>query len=186
MEYLRGIYLHLESNDIEWIVMFIAMLFPGWLAGAPLLGLLRFTVEEIPSYTASVLPVMIIYPLIFGLFPFRKSFKAGNAEPDPLPIKKKIFFKFIPDMVILVFSIYLQVFYFDILTITFATRDILSMAPAEKGVLWFVSMAALLVIYMPARMHFFFTSQGNPRNIISMLITVILISVYAMTGLNLF
>ena len=183
-EYLYGLYQFKDEGLFEWIVMFCAMLFPGWLAGGALLAILGFSVEEISSYNISVLPVMLLYPLIFGLFPFRKALKKYHEKLVPLSKNKKVFLKIIPNWIIFIFSVYLLVFYFDILSGAFESREIASMELVGRAAVWGISMAALLIIYLPARMHFFFDSYGNRQNKISLIITVVLISIYSMTGIN--
>ena len=185
-KYLYGIHQSKDANNFEWVLMFIAMLFPGWLAGGTLLGLLGFTAGKIYPYNISLLPTMVVYPLIFGLFPFRKAIKMKNENPGPLSKSGMIFFRIIPDTVIFIFSVYLQIFYFDMLASTFGTVRIASMDFVERAALWLVSMLGLLVMYMPARMHFFFNSPNNLKNKISLFITLFLISIYSIIGVKLF
>lgn len=192
-EYLYGLYQFKYEGLSEWIVMFCAMLFPGWLTGPAFLSLLEsvfegivFLPDDMTTYTITVLPLMLLYPLIFGLFPFRKALKKHHEKLVPLSKNKKVFLKIIPNWIIFIFSVYLLVFYFDILSGAFESHKIASMEFVGRAAVWGVSMAALLIIYLPARMHFFFDSYGNRQNKISLIITVLIISIYSMTGINLF
>lgn len=195
-EYLEGLNEYRHQDLFEWIVMFCAMLFPGWLGGTALIGILDFLFEgiisedilsgDMISYTEISLPLMLIYPLIFGLFPFRKALNQDHEKIAPLTKSKKIMIKTIPNWIIFIFSIYLLVFYFDILSGAFDSNDIESMEFVGRAVVWGISMVSLLIIYLPARMHFFFDSYGNRQNKISLIITVVIISIYSMTGISLF
>ncbi len=193
-EYLSGLYQYKQNEEIlEWIVMFCAMLFPGWLTGSAFLPFLESVFEgvvfppgDMTVYTKTVLPFMLLYPLIFGLAPFIKANKKQLEKSVPLTKSRKVFLKTIPNWIIFIFSAYLLVFYFDILTGAFESDKIESMDFVGRAAVWGISMAALLIIYIPARMHFFFDSFGNRQNKISLIITVVIISIYSMTGINLF
>ena len=193
-EYLFGLSQYKKDNFFEWIVMFCAMLFSGWFASGALLAILEFLFDgiltekflsgDMTSYTVSAMPLMLLYPLVFGFFPFSKAKKKYLEKLTPIPKRKKVFLKILPDWIIFIFSVYLLVFYFYILSSTFDGQRIASMELVERAAVWGISMAALLIMYLPARMHFFFDSYGNRQNKISLIITILIISIYSMTGID--
>lgn len=192
-EYLKGIYILKEDQIFTWIIIFCIMLYPGWMTGPAVLTFLEsifegadYSVDDMFVYTLRMLPLMLLYPLIFVVFPFRKGFKKHHKKLDPLTGWEKVFFKTIPNWIIFIFSVYLLVKYYDVLTSAFDSDSIESMGIVGRLALIIVSMMALAIMYMPARMHFFFDSLNNRKNIISLLITVVLITLYSVTGINLF
>ncbi len=192
-KYLKGIYILKEDQVFTWIIIFGIMLYPGWMTGPAVLTFLEsifegtdYSVDDMYVYTLRMLPLMLLYPLIFAVFPFRKGFKKHHKKLDPLTGREKVFFKTIPNWVIFIFSVYLLVKYYDVLTSAFDSNSIESMGIVGRVALIIVSVMAFAIMYMPARMHFFFDSLNNRKNIISLIITIVLIVLYSMTGINLF
>jgi len=184
--YLDGLDYHKDEGVFEWILIFGIMLFPGWLAGPALLDMIGIPADIEVSYTVLVSPLMLIYPIIFGFFPFRKVLKGKYKKLKPLSKGWMLLLTIFSNLVIYTISIYLQVFYFDIIRIVFADKNIETMDLIRRIVTFAVSMIAFAIIYFPARIHFFFQFHGKLANKISFAITVALIAIYTMTGIDVF